>query len=218
MPGLTVFAVVPVKPLGAGKSRLAAALSASARAALNRRLLDHALGIAARVPGPERTVVVSRDADVLDRARARGMRALAEAAGDPGLNRALDAGRAEAVRLGAGAVMVLPVDLPLLSAEDVEALIGRADGRERVVVIAPDEAAAGTNALLLAPPDAIGFRFGAASLAAHEAAARRAGLAVEIIRRDGLAFDVDTPADLARLRQMDAEATGGASRDHWVKH
>jgi 2-phospho-L-lactate guanylyltransferase len=41
------------------------------------------------------------------------------------------------------------------------------------------------------------FHFGPDSLAAHRAAAERTGARLTVVRRPGIAFDVDTPKDLA---------------------
>jgi 2-phospho-L-lactate guanylyltransferase len=71
----------------------------------------------------------------------------------------------------------------------------------RAIVVAPDERDQGTNALLLSPPDIVPFAFGAGSFAAHVAAARRCCVAPAIVRRPGLAFDVDTAEDHARLQR-----------------
>ncbi len=67
------------------------------------------------------------------------------------------------------------------------------------MAIAPDRAGAGTNALALRPTSAIPFRFGPGSHEAHRRAAEAAGLEVVTVERPGLAFDLDTPADLDRL-------------------
>ncbi len=64
-----------------------------------------------------------------------------------------------------------------------------------MVVLVPDRHGSGTNALLLAPPNAIDFRFGEGSRAAHAAAAEAAG--ATYVELDGpLSFDLDTPEDL----------------------
>ena len=68
--------------------------------------------------------------------------------------------------------------------------------------MAPDRAGTGTNALALRPPDVIGFRFGAGSFAAHAAEIERAGVPAVAVNRGGLAFDLDTPADLARWLEL----------------
>ncbi|MCA1666730.1 MAG: 2-phospho-L-lactate guanylyltransferase, partial [Thermomicrobia bacterium] len=63
-------------------------------------------------------------------------------------------------------------------------------------VLAPDYTGSGTNALLLAPPDALPFRFGPNSFARHVAAAEQRSVPYAIARAPGIAGDVDTPDDV----------------------
>jgi 2-phospho-L-lactate guanylyltransferase len=204
---MTLFAILPVKPLAAGKSRLAEVMGDADRIAFNRRLAERTLSVAVTAMGAGRTVVVSRDTVVLGLARKYGALTVRER-GDAGLNAALDQATAEAQRCGADAVLVLPVDLPLLAAADIEALIPPATARP-AVVIAPDRHDAGTNALLLAPPDALPFAFGPDSFQAHLAAARRANIEPVIVRREGLAFDVDTAEDHSLLCRLERYRAAG---------
>jgi 2-phospho-L-lactate guanylyltransferase len=101
------------------------------------------------------------------------------------------------LRDGVDVLAVLHGDLPDLVPDDITALISAVGGTGPAVAIAPDAAARGTNGLALLPPDAIGFHFGRDSLAAHRAAAESAGARLTVVDRPGLAFDVDTPQDLA---------------------
>jgi 2-phospho-L-lactate guanylyltransferase len=118
-----------------------------------------------------------------------------------GLNRGLDQAREEAVADGIETLVVLHGDLPNLTAADVIALISAVPAPSGVA-IAPDRAGRGTNGLALRPPRAIPFLFGAGSFAAHRSAAEAAGLPVAIVERPGLAFDLDTPEDLARWLEL----------------
>ena len=197
---MKTFVIIPVNPLDEGKSRLAGVLSDVERKALNRSFLKHTLTVVQEVPGAAHTIVVSRDGDVLAEAAACGAQSVPEPE-DGGLNPALHAGRAAALLQGAEAIVVLPVDLPLLSADDVRALIAPVGDRPGVR-IAPDERGSGTNALLLAPPGGMDFHFGPDSFSAHIAAARDAGLASSIVHIGNICFDVDTPDDYARLCAM----------------
>jgi 2-phospho-L-lactate/phosphoenolpyruvate guanylyltransferase len=190
-----VYAVVPVKDLRGTKSRLAPVLDPGARAGLTLYMMGRVVG-AIREAGIEDVCVVSPDRMVLEEAKRRGATPLIQES--RGLNPALEEGRRRAMGLGASKLLVLPADLPLLDAEDVLAVLREAGG-EPTVVIAPDGARSGTNALLIQPPDVLPFAFGIGSFEAHVGAARRRGLDVRVCERSHLAFDLDTAGDLAHL-------------------
>jgi 2-phospho-L-lactate guanylyltransferase len=185
---MTLAAVVPVKGLAAGKGRLAAVLSDAERASFNRRLLERTLGSLATVARVRTIIVVSPDDEALAVATAGGAVALRETA--PGLNAALAQAVEVAAKLGAAEILIVSVDLPFLEAADLEAMVPG-----HGVAIAPDRRGTGTNALYLSRPGLIDFAYGERSFAAHVAAAAAAGTPAAIVRRPGLAFDVDTPDD-----------------------
>jgi 2-phospho-L-lactate guanylyltransferase len=81
----------------------------------------------------------------------------------------------------------------------VPSMVNKSGAASRVV-LAPDRAGTGTNALLLRPPEGMPFAFGAGSYARHRALARKHRVAVATFRAAGMAFDVDGPADLEELR------------------
>jgi 2-phospho-L-lactate/phosphoenolpyruvate guanylyltransferase len=191
-----VSAVVPVKDLRGTKSRLAPVLNPGARAGLTLYMMGRVVA-ALREAGVEDVCVVSPDRIVLNEAQRRGAVSLIQES--RGLNPALEEGRRRALDLGASTLLVLPADLPLLDAEDVRAVLKEA-GEAPSVVISPDGAHSGTNALLIQPPDVLPFAFGPESFEAHLEAARRRALDVRICERPHLAFDLDTAGDLARLR------------------
>jgi len=87
-------------------------------------------------------------------------------------------------------LMILPIDLPYAGLDVLcEVMNIKAD-----LVISPDEAAKGTNLLILSR--AVGrfpFLFGAESCRAHLDAARAAGLAVHVVNDWRLAHDIDEP-------------------------
>jgi 2-phospho-L-lactate guanylyltransferase len=204
-----IVALVPVRSLGGAKSRLGEPLDPEERAdlvlALLRRTVEAALS-ATRLAG---VVVVSMDEDLLRRARDMGAASLLQRTN--GLNEALDEARL-AAGPAATAVMVLLADLPGVAASAIDQLAeaaelaGSSAPDRPVVALVPDRHGTGTNALLVAPRDAIPFCFGEGSRAAHAAAAASAG--ASYLELDGpLTFDVDTPEDLleADLRGLDHE-------------
>lgn len=197
---MSVFAVVPVKDLWGTKSRLKPILDPGARAGLTLYMMGRVVS-ALKEAGVENVCVVSPDRVVLNHARERGAEPLQQES--RGLNPALEEGRRWAMGRGASVLLVLPADLPLLDAQDVRAVLE--DGGEAPsVTISPDGAHAGTNALLLRPPDALPFAFGLGSYEAHQRAARERGLDVRVLERPHLSFDLDTAEDLARLEEKEA--------------
>ncbi|MFC3173925.1 2-phospho-L-lactate guanylyltransferase [Novosphingobium bradum] len=185
--------LIPARAPALGKTRLAAALSPEQRMALGLSLFDHVLRLAVAAVGAPAVHVVSRSADLLDRARAVGAQAIVETG--HGLNAALEQASTVLAAAGDGPILSLSVDLPQLGADDLAALI-IAPGD---VVCATDSLVEGTNALLQRRPGLIPYRYGPGSLAAHRAEAEARGLAFTVVERPGLARDLDTPADLALL-------------------
>jgi 2-phospho-L-lactate/phosphoenolpyruvate guanylyltransferase len=173
--------LVPLKTLDP-KSRLAGALSAGERSELMRTLLERVVG-ALQEAGVERVTVVS--AEPVD-----GY----EVWLDRGLpwNDAISAATAEVVRTPIAAVV--SADLPFLRAEEVEELLAATPERGIAVARALD---GGTNAVSMRPPGLVRTRFGEPGSAAVHAGL---GVAAAIVDLPGLAFDVDTPADLARMQ------------------
>ncbi len=195
MAPMKLAAVVPIKRLEQAKSRLGEALDPEERVALAARLLRRTLHVLAEA-GVTWRAVVSPDDEALRIAHEWGATALKQ--GDDGLNEALVQGREWARRQGVDALLALPADLPLLTSEDIIQMWAMAEAGPGVV-IAPDHAEQGTNALLLHPPSAIDFYFGPDSFRLHCAAAMRAEAPLRVYRHAGTQFDLDTPLDVAML-------------------
>jgi 2-phospho-L-lactate guanylyltransferase len=187
-----LWLVVPVKPFGEGKSRLAHALSRTMRAQLSERWLTHVLRIAAAWGHLAGMAVISRDPAVLARAHTLGALPIAETGEE--LNAALTQATATVMAAGAEGVLSLPSDLPLLTTHDLDALYTLAT-HGAGVTIAPSHDG-GTNALLLRPPNAIPFAFGEASFSRHAALAAAAALPHHVYHSPTLALDIDHPEDL----------------------
>jgi 2-phospho-L-lactate guanylyltransferase len=120
--------------------------------------------------------------------------------GTPELNRALVRATVVAKGYGVSGVLILPADLPLISVEDVKALIELAHDPP-VVVVAPDRHGTGTNALLSVPPGLIEYDFGPDSLARHKERAEAASARLEVCHLPSFELDVDNPEDLQLLER-----------------
>jgi 2-phospho-L-lactate guanylyltransferase len=189
--------IVPHRGVASAKTRLASVLDAGERMALAERLLQRVL--AAARGAVEDVVVISPAADLQRIVAEAGARLVVQRG--MGLNQGLDQAREEAAADGAQLLGVLHGDLPNLAPEDVAALMSAAE-RAPALAIAPDRAGSGTNGLALSPPGIIGFAFGVGSFAKHRDAALAAGVEPAVVDRPGLAFDLDTPQDLARWLEL----------------
>jgi 2-phospho-L-lactate/phosphoenolpyruvate guanylyltransferase len=201
-----VAAIIPVGTLAGAKTRLGETLDAEERLDLVDRLLARTVAAVLAVDALGDVLVVSPDRDVLRRAAELGARTLRQRS--RGLNAGLNEARADAVAGGATAVVVLPIDLPFVTADTVravaEAIIG---APPPAVVLVPDRHGTGTNALALRPPGVIDFAFGRASRHAHRAAAEAAGAAY--LELDGpLTVDLDTPDDYVHVEAITREGVG----------
>ncbi len=194
---MKTYAAVPVKELPLSKSRLSSVLGSGLREAFVLSMLKDVLRSLTQVVD---VLVVSSDRRVLEEASKMGAYAVDE--GSPqGLNEALKLALKVAVMKGAEAFMVVPCDVPLITPEDVEAML-RLLQPPPSMVVAPSRDREGTNALLTSPPGAVPFSFGPGSLKRHVELARKAGLRVEVYEAPNLALDVDGPEDLKLLAQL----------------
>jgi 2-phospho-L-lactate guanylyltransferase len=198
---MTLWAIVPVKPLRRGKSRLAGTLNENERTELNRALLKHTLEILSDLKEVDGVLVVSRDQNALTIARNHGARTVQED-GQPELNTALKRATIVAQVYATRAVLVLPADLPLITREDILTLIRRAT-EPPVVVIAPDRHGKGTNALLISPPGLIEYDFGENSFQRHCELIKKAGARLEVVDLPSLGLDLDLPEDFELIKNLE---------------
>ncbi len=195
-----VVALIPVRGSSSAKTRLSSLFREEERLALAwsmlRRLTDEidASGMV------DHTVVITRDPGAVEARIGRddAMTILPQA-GDGDLNAALQQGRQWAQEQGYDVVLVLPGDLPLVTAGDIRAMI-EAPGP---LVVATDRAEDGTNALRIDlsqwSGEAFRFCMGPGSAGHHIARARETGNRVTTLFRPGIAHDLDTPRDWADL-------------------
>jgi 2-phospho-L-lactate/phosphoenolpyruvate guanylyltransferase len=175
-------ALVPLKPPALRKGRLAERLTPEERERLSGHLFERTVAVLGAVPAIGALHLLSID-------RPDGWTAGWHRDEGRGLNPELEGVRAA---LGAGPLLVIHADLPLVAPEDVAALLERAE--DQGAAIAPDRHGEGTNAVALARAPDFCFAFGLGSYALHRA---QAGAAARV-DRPGLALDCDTPDDLDR--------------------
>lgn len=191
-----IWAVVPVKAFARAKTRLSAAFPADLRQALVRAMLEDVLAALAAVDGFAGRIVATDEPEAQAIAARQGARVLMVA--DQGLNETLAAAARMLLAEGARGMLVLPGDIPSVTAAEIGAVLA-SHGEGRAVSLVAAHDGQGTNALLASPPDAIDFAFGPGSFHAHSSAAERLGIAANARSFPGMAIDLDAPADIARL-------------------
>ena len=174
------------------KRRLAPLLTETQREQLQVAMLEDTLQTLIKARMVKNTFIVSSNAQMLEFARRFGANPLAEPK-DAGVNSAvllgLDSTSAYARRL------VIPADLPLLTAEDVK--MGPMLAREgSQVVVSPSESFDGTNMLLLGKGTDMELHYDDDSFRKHVATANAIGLKVAVYYSRGVAFDIDRPRDV----------------------
>jgi 2-phospho-L-lactate/phosphoenolpyruvate guanylyltransferase len=181
-------ALIPLKRRGHSKSRLAGVLASAEREQLVQAMFTHVLGAVRASRSVTRVAILSPDLP----AALVGMQLCRDEG--RGLNLELRAAHAQLRTLGIRQLLILPADLPTLSAADIDALVcsGQASG----FALAPDGSGDGTNGLYLGDVEEFGFQFGEGSGQKHLLEAQRLGLGRQVLRAPGFEFDVDLPADL----------------------
>lgn len=192
------FALVPVKALAWGKSRLSALLAEEARQAVSRAMLMDVLTCLRQSSSVDKIAVVSSDRTLLALAKESGAFPVDE--GQPrGLNGAVNLGTEFCLQHGASSVLVLLADLPLVKPSDIDALFHAVDGIDKGILVVPCKEGDGTNALLRVPPQVMPPCFGGPSLEAHQVAARRGNVPYQVVEMSHIAFDLDSVDDLKQF-------------------
>ncbi|HEX8065889.1 MAG TPA: 2-phospho-L-lactate guanylyltransferase [Thermoleophilaceae bacterium] len=213
---MRTLAIVPVKTFGDAKQRLAAALARGSRRSLAQAMFCDVLAALGRAGRVDRIAVVTHDtaAESLAHGRAIVLRDESPA----GQSAAAAIGIRHALASEFDRVLLVPGDTPLLDPEEVDRLLDRTERDGIAVGIVADRHGTGTNALALAPPDAIEPAFGPGSLERHVRSAEAAGAAHRLELAESLAHDVDTPADLRAMLARIESVRGRGQRTRGALH
>ncbi len=189
-----IAAVVPVKRLGGGKSRLRPGLADEHIEQLTLAMLEDVVAALRASPEIGPVVVVTEDERIARAARGWGARADVRA--EPGLNPSIEATGEALAAEGARALLVVLADVPGIVPADVRCVVEAQEALgHRGIVVVPSRDG-GTAALLRAPHDVIPAAFGPDSAARHCALARERGVPLRELPLPGCATDLDYPEDL----------------------
>jgi len=189
--------LVPVKNLNGAKQRLASMLTPHQRTELARAMIKDVCHALSEVPNRPAVALVTSDEYAIRLARQCGFETIQDDE-NLGETEAIEMATQHAEKRGADFTLVIPGDIPLVTAEEIAAVLAAAPEQGTVLVPAAD--GRGTNAILRRPAGLIPCRFGNDSFLPHRAAARATKVPVVVLNDlPGIAVDVDRPEDLAEL-------------------
>ena len=192
--------LIPVKEFNRSKERLAPHLSEEQRAMLAAALCEDFFKVVAQVKGVDRVYVVSKEYKALSLAKQLNWEIVSESE-QISESRSVDAASRYCEQYGVTTVLRLPIDIPLATAQDIEAIFAAAE-EQPCAVIVPSRDGNGTNALLRSPPTLFASHFGPDSFALHMQDAQRVGARVKMIRNPRIELDIDELADLEALAPL----------------
>ncbi|MPZ73016.1 MAG: 2-phospho-L-lactate guanylyltransferase [Nitriliruptorales bacterium] len=200
--------IIPLKALASAKGRLAPALSPAHRRDFVAWMARRVIAACQACEAVEDILVVAGDESAADVARGAGVDVVVVP--QPGLDAAL--GAADSLTRDSDSTLVVAADLPQLTEQDLFAVVAAAAATSDAAVVVAPTHDGGTGALLRRPPGVIATAYGDGSAAEHERRGRAVGASTAIVRRPGLAADVDTPAELpAALALVAGQHVGSAS-------
>lgn len=194
--------LIPVKNLSSAKQRLAAVLDQPSRTELAQAMLHDVTAALAAWSHRPACAIVTSDPFALELAQQYDFEVIPDAA-NPGETGAIEMATRICVERSINSTLVIPADIPLIQASELEQILAHAPGEGSVLVPAAD--GRGTNAALRRPANLFPLRFGNDSFKPHLAAARSTGKPCIVLQLPGVAVDVDNPEDLQRLLAQPGE-------------
>jgi len=206
--------LIPVKNLSAAKQRLAAVLDQPARTELAQAMLHDVVATLAAWPRRPACALVTGDPFAVDLARQHDLEIIPDPA-NPGETGAIEMATNICIARGIDSTLVIPADIPLIQAGELEEILNRAP--KEGSVLAPAADGRGTNAVLRRPANLFPLGFGNDSFKPHLAAARATGKPCIVLQLPGIAVDVDNPEDLQRLLAHPGETRTQTLLRRWTR-
>jgi 2-phospho-L-lactate guanylyltransferase len=206
--------LIPVKNSFVAKQRLAAVLDQPARTELAQAMLHDVVAAVAAWPRRPACALVTGDSFAVALARQYDFEIIHDAT-NPGETGAIEMATRLCVVRGSDSTLVLPADIPLIRASELEQILAHAP--EEGSVLAPAADGRGTNAAFRRPANLFPLRFGNDSFKPHLAAAQATGKPCIVLQLPGIALDVDNPEDLQQLLARAGETRSQRLVRQWVR-
>ncbi len=197
--------LLPIKDLRRAKQRLAPLLNPEERFALAQAMLADTIRAVRGVRRADKIFVVTNYIPAMEAAEANGWELLREEQ-QISESVSVDAASRHCAECGVTSLLRLPLDVPLVHANDIDELLEIGCAAPALVIV-PSRDGTGTNAILRTPPALFPSHFGTGSFAKHCGEAERAGAQILVRRNTRLETDVDDEADLRALAREDLRGT-----------
>jgi 2-phospho-L-lactate/phosphoenolpyruvate guanylyltransferase len=193
--------LIAAKQLALAKTRLIPALpSVSERSSLAEAMFRDVLSAALDARSSARVAVVTCDPLLMRLARHADALVIDEEY-PRGLNGAVSLATMKLADAGVTCVCTLLSDIPLVTAEDIDAVFEAMPDEPAAVTLVPSLDFSGTNIMVRRPPGIIATQFGRFSLVRHLDDCRQRGIACRVVRLERPALDLDVPADLQEFER-----------------
>jgi 2-phospho-L-lactate guanylyltransferase len=205
--------LIPVKNLSAAKQRLSTALDQPARTELAQAMLHDVVSALAAWPRRPACALVTSDPFAIELAEEYDFELIPDRT-NPGETGAIEMATRLCVARGIDSTLVIPADIPLIQASEIEQILQQAP--DEGSVLAPAADGRGTNAAFRRPANLFPLRFGNDSFKPHLAAARATGKPCIVLQLPGIAVDVDNPEDLQQLLAHPGETRTQSLLRRWA--
>ena len=194
--------LVPIKNTSSAKQRLASILDQPSRTQLAQAMLHDVLAALHTWRNRPNVGIVTGDPFATTLANEYQFEVIPDP-DNPGETGAIERATQVCVHRGEESTLVIPADIPLIEAWELEEIYKHAPAEGSLLVPAGD--GRGTNAALRRPANLFPLRFGNDSFKPHRAAAEATGKPCVILNLPGVAVDVDNPPDLRQLLMLPGE-------------
>ena len=194
--------LIPVKNLTNAKQRLGEALDHARRSQLAEAMLRDVLTAAAGVTGRFDVYLVTGDAHAQNMAAEFNFGVIEDTRNESE-TAAIEMATAWCARQGYDTTVVVPGDIPLITAAELHSVLDAAPAEGAVFVPAYDRR--GSNCILRRPAAIIPLGFGNDSFLPHCEAMKQTGKPLIILEMPGIGLDIDNPHELELLVQREGD-------------
>lgn len=204
--------LIPVKRLANAKQRLASLLDQPTRTRLAQAMLFDVLETLSTCVSPAEVSVVTSDPFAVELARRFQFQIIPDHANRSETD-AIEMATRFCEEQGADSSLVIPADIPLIRASEIERILQAAPTEGSVLVPAAD--GRGTNAAFRRPAGLFPLRFGNDSFKPHLAAAHAIEKPCVVLSLPGIALDIDNSSDLRQLAQAPGKTRAQRLARQW---